>query len=83
MSVARNRVRWLATLGTALFVGGLAWISVLIYRIRDIPDEIEYEVRIPWTPRLMVFVGFWVLVTVAARIGIHHLRLRKLTGRGR
>ena len=53
----------------------------MIYRIRDIPDEIKYEVRMPWTPRLMVFVGFWLLVSLAVRSAIHHLRSRKFTGR--
>ena len=56
---------------------------MLIYRIRDIPDEIKYEVRMPWTPRLLVVIGFWLLVTLAVRSGIHHLRSRKCAGRER
>lgn len=82
MSRAQNWIRWSAALGAALFLGGVAWISVLIYRIRDLPEEIKYEVRMPWTPRLMVFVGLALLASVAIRVGIDYLRSRKLTGSG-
>ena len=79
---AQNWVRWFAVLGTSLFVGGVAWVAVLSYRIKDVPEDLKYDVRMPWTPRLMVFLGFALLVIVAVHTGTHYLRARKSSGRG-
>jgi|HubBroStandDraft_3_1064219.scaffolds.fasta_scaffold62204_3 hypothetical protein len=69
--------RWVGTLGALLFLGGMTWVAVLNYSHRDYPEAIKYEVRLPWTPRLMVFFGSALLVIVGAQSGLRYFRQRR------
>jgi len=69
--------RWAGTLGAFLFLGGLIWVAVLNYFYRDYPEAIKYELRLPWTPRLMVFFGLALLVIFGAQIGVGYSRQRR------
>jgi hypothetical protein len=42
-----------------------------------LPRSIKYEVRLPWTPRLMVFFGSALLVIVGAQSGLRYFRQRR------
>ena len=68
--------RWLGTLGAFLFVGGMAWVAVLNYSDRDYSEAIKYEVRLPWTPRLLVFFGSALLVIVGVQSALRYFRQR-------
>jgi hypothetical protein len=72
--------RWVGVFGASLFFGGIAWVAVWDYSHRTYPEFIKYELRLPWVPRPMVFVGFALLAFTGARIGIRFLR-RFLSGR--
>jgi len=50
---------------------------VLNYFYRDYPEAIKYELRLPWTPRLMVFFGLALLVIFGAQIGVGYSRQRR------
>ena len=76
LAKARKWTKRLAAFGTALFIGGIAWIGLLNYRSRGYPEAIRYEIRLPWTPRLMVFLGLVLLVIVATEISINFLHNR-------
>jgi hypothetical protein len=69
-------VRWFVALGASLVIGGVAWIGVLDYRIRDYAEAVKYEVRMPWAPRLMVFFGLVLLTILGASAAIKSLRQR-------
>jgi hypothetical protein len=69
--------RSVGMLGAFLFLGGMTWVAVLTYSYRDYPEAIKYEVRLPWTPRLMVFFGSALLVIVGAQSGLRYLRQRR------
>ena len=69
--------RWLGTLGACLLVGGMVWVGAFNYSHRNYPEAVKYELHLPWTPRLMVFLGFGLLVISAARIGIVHFLQRR------
>ena len=69
-------VRWFVALGASLVIGGVAWIGVLNYRIRDYAEAVKYEVRMPWAPRLMVFFGLVLLTILSASAAIKSLRQR-------
>ena len=56
--------KWFAALGASLVIVGIAWIGVLNYRIRCYAEAVKYEVRMPWAPRLMVFSGLALLLTI-------------------
>ncbi len=77
MSIWYKRPRWVGALGAALFVGGMTWLGLFNYSHRDYPEAIKYELRLPWTARLMVFFGLALLVIVGVRIGLHYLRGRE------
>jgi hypothetical protein len=62
-------------LGAFLFLAGMTWVAVLTYSYRDYTEAIKYEVRLPWTPRLMVFFGSALLVIVGAHSGLRYLRV--------
>ena len=76
LAKARKWTKWVAALGTTLLIGGMAWIQLLNYRSRGFPEAIKYEIRLPWTPRLMVFLGLVLLVIVGAKISINFLHQR-------
>jgi hypothetical protein len=42
------------------------------------PERIRYELRLPWTPRLLVFSGFLILVIAAVLVVIRAVRLPRL-----
>jgi hypothetical protein len=67
-------LRWVGTVGAFLFLAGMTWIAVLNHSDRDYPPVVKYEVRLPWTPRLMVFFGPALLVIVGAERGLRYLR---------
>jgi hypothetical protein len=53
LAKARKWTKWLAALGTALLIGGMAWIQLLNYRSRGYPEAIKYEIgclglRVSW-----------------------------------
>jgi len=55
----------------------MTWLGLFNYSHRDYPEAIKYELRLPWTARLMVFFGLALLVIVGVRIGLHYLRGRE------
>jgi hypothetical protein len=55
----------------------MVWVGAFNYSHRNYPEAVKYELHLPWTPRLMVFLGFGLLVISAARIGIVRLQRRK------
>jgi hypothetical protein len=68
---------WLGMIGVSLIVAGMMWVALLLHAIRDYPEAIKYEVRAPWTPRLMAFGGVALLVIAATGIGISRYRQRE------
>jgi hypothetical protein len=55
----------------------MVWVGTFNYSHRNYPEAVKYELHLPWTPRLMVFLGFGLLVISAARAGIAHLLQRR------
>jgi len=71
--------RLVGMVGASLCLGGIAWSAIWNYSHRDYADAVKYELRLPWPPRLMVFVGLALLIIIAVRVGIRLMRrsLRK------
>ena len=67
----------MGAVGAGLLLCGMVWVGVFHHYLRSLPEPIKYEVRLPWTPRLMVLLGLWLLVIVAVRIGISYLQRRR------
>jgi hypothetical protein len=70
MTQVRNESRsalLLGAIGASVLATGVIWSALILHSWRDYPDAVKYELRLPWTPRVLVFVGFALLVIVCGR----------------